>query len=177
MPRINADAGTLKATISPNDVGPMVCELRASYDGERTMPKSWRVAQLKAFDRMLTEGRELLCEGMHKDLHKSHFEGYMQEIAMMQQECYDTLKHLDGWMADEPVNTNLFNAPATSCVKSDPLGVVLILGAWNYNVLLTLQPLIGAIAAGNCAVLKPARRPYKLTHSCAHHDDTMNSMY
>ena len=62
---------------------------------------------------------------------------------MMQQECFDALAHLDAWMADEAVNTNLFNAPASSSVKSDPLGVVLILGAWNYNVLLTLQPLIG----------------------------------
>ena len=111
----------------------MIGGLRASFVSEKTMSKEWRVGQLNALDRMLTDGREALCEGMYQDLHKSHFEGYMQEIAMMQQEIYDALAHLDHWMGEELVNTNLFNAPASSCVRSDPLGVVLILGAWNYK--------------------------------------------
>ena len=58
-------------------------------------------------------------------------------------------------MEDEIVGTGLMNAPATSLIQKDPLGVVLILGAWNYNVLLTIQPIIGAIAAGNCVCVKP----------------------
>lgn len=56
----------------------------------------------------------------------------MQQLAMLQQEVYDVLQHLDEWMSDEYVSTNMFNVPATSCVQKDPLGVVLCIGAWNY---------------------------------------------
>jgi aldehyde dehydrogenase (NAD+) len=56
----------------------------------------------------------------------------MQQIQMLQQEIYDTLQHLDEWMADEYVSTNMFNTPATSSIQKDPLGVVLCMGAWNY---------------------------------------------
>ena len=167
MPKINEAASTLEATIAPEEIPGMVGDLRTQFNAEKTLSIEWRLSQLQAFDRMLTEGREQLCQGMHADLHKSHFEGYMQEIAMMQQECYDVQKHLHSWMSDEAVNTNLFNAPASSCIKSDPLGVVLILGAWNYNVLLTLQPLIGAIAAGNCVVLKPGSYSVESGHAMA----------
>lgn len=133
----------------------MVAGLRAQFNADVTKSKKWRLDQLRALDKMLIEGKDELSAGMKSDLNTAPFSAYMQEIAMCQQEIYDTIQSLDEWMADEVVPTNLFNAPAESIIKKDPLGVALVLGAWNYNVLLSLQPLIGAIAAGNCAILKP----------------------
>lgn len=155
MPRPNEDAGSLVATVTPVEISGIVGELRAAFDSDKTRSKGWRVSQLEALDRLLTEGRDELCAAMHDDLHKSHFEGYLQELALCQQEIYDTLKHLDEWMADEVVGSGLLLAPATSMVQKDPLGVVLVLGSWNYPMLLSIHPMIGAIAAGNCVVLKP----------------------
>ena len=63
----------------------------------------------------------------------------MQQLGMLQQEVYDVLQHLDEWMSDESVSTNMFNVPATSCIQKDPLGVVLAIGAWNYVRLYYLQ--------------------------------------
>ena len=158
MPAPNPQASAHAATatsVRPEDIPEVCAALRASFDGGVPQRRDWRLAQLRALDRLLVEGRGELCEGMLLDLHKSKFEGYMQEIALVRQEVFDAIAHLDGWMADEAVGTNLFNVPARSVVRPDPLGVVLVLGAWNYNVLLSLQPLVGALAAGNCVVVKP----------------------
>ena len=114
----------------------------------------------------MLEDEETLADltgAMYKDTHKDSFEGWMQEINIMQHDLYNTLDHLEEWMQPEKRATNLFNAPAWSQVNKDPLGVALIIGAWNYNTLLTLQPMIGAIAAGNCTILKPGNYA---EHSC-----------
>mmetsp|Transcript_9371 Transcript_9371/g.15286 ORF Transcript_9371/g.15286 Transcript_9371/m.15286 type:complete len:521 (+) Transcript_9371:1762-3324(+) len=155
MPRPTESASAHSASASPEEIQEMVAHLRYNFETDKTRSKAWRLAQLNGLNKMLTEGRDELCQGLFDDLHRSKFEGYMQEIALCQQEIYDAIQHLDEWMADEYVGTGLFNAPAQSMVQKDPLGVVLVLGAWNYNILLTLQPLIGAVAAGNCVIVKP----------------------
>jgi aldehyde dehydrogenase (NAD+) len=83
---------------------------------------------------------------------RSHFQC---QVNLIEQEINEALEHLDHWMADDRVSTNLFNVPAVSCVKKDPLGVALVLGAWNYPVMLGLHPVVGAVAAGNCVMIKP----------------------
>jgi len=155
MPKPNEQAGSLEASVQPEEIPGIVQGLRDAFNKNKTRSREWRLGQLQALERMITEGREELCAAMHKDLHKSHFEGYMQEMALVRAEIFDAIQHLDEWMADEPVGSGLLNAPAVSVVQKDPLGVVLVLGAWNYNVLLSLQPTIGAIAAGNCVLMKP----------------------
>ena len=133
-----------------------VASMRNVFKTEKTCSASWRKGQLKALLRLLREGKDELCEAMKKDLHKSMFEGYMTEINMVENECYNALYHLDDWMAPQSKSTNLYNVPSTaSSVYNDPMGVVLIMGAWNYNVVLTLEPLVGALAGGNCVLLKP----------------------
>jgi len=143
MPRPNEQAGSLEASIPASQVASVVQELRDTYNSDKTRSKGWRLSQLNALNRMLTEGRSELCAAMHDDVHKSDFEGFLQEIAFCQNEIYETIQELDHWMADEVVGTGLFNAPAKSMVQKDPLGVCLVLGAWNYNVLLSLQPVSG----------------------------------
>jgi acyl-CoA reductase-like NAD-dependent aldehyde dehydrogenase len=138
------------------DLSSTVAELRRTFESEKTLDLEWRRAQLRAFQRMITEGRGELCAAMRADLNKSEFEGYMTEINMAEMECAHALAHLDEWCAPENKSTNLFNVPSMSSeVRPQPFGVVLIMGAWNYNVVLSLCPLVPALAGGNCVLLKP----------------------
>lgn len=102
----------------------------------------------------MKECRQELAAALKTDLHKSATEAYITEIGLVEQEIEFILDHLDEWMKPECVSTNLLNLPGSSWIYSDPLGVVLIIGAWNYPVYLSLMPLVGAIAGGNCAVVK-----------------------
>lgn len=89
-------------------------------------------------------------------LKKSAEESWVTEVGFLIAEINHTLKHLHRWMKPEKVSTNLVNLPGKSSIYKEPLGVVLIIGPWNYPLQLLLTPLVGAIAAGNCAVLKPS---------------------
>jgi acyl-CoA reductase-like NAD-dependent aldehyde dehydrogenase len=143
-------------SIKPSEIQDAVRDLRVEFATGKTLSESWRRSQLEALLKMLQEGRGELCEAMKRDLNKSHFEGYMTELNMVEMECSHALAHLSDWMKPEWKTSNLFNIPTLySQVKHDPLGVVLVMGAWNYNIVLTLTPLIGAIAGGNCVMLKP----------------------
>lgn len=165
MPLPNETASTVSANVTVEEIPGIVAKLRATFNTDKTRSKTWRVSQLRALDRLLTEGREELARSLFEDMHCSPFEAWMQQIAMLQQEIFDVIQHLDEWMADEAAGTNLFNFPARSVVKKDPLGVCLCIGAWNYNILLTLSPVIGAIAAGNCVLIKPGSYAYHSSHA------------
>jgi aldehyde dehydrogenase (NAD+) len=130
MPRPNQNAGSLAASIQPEEIAPMMVDLRASFNNDLTRSRSWRISQLDALSTMITECHDELCDAVWKDLHKDKFQVFIQELALIHQEIYDAKKHLDTWMADETVGTGLMNAPGTSLIQKDPLGVVLVLGAW-----------------------------------------------
>jgi aldehyde dehydrogenase (NAD+) len=140
---------------NPSDVPAIVADLRKTFNSDHTLSKSWRLTQLKALKKMLVDEAHVFQEASIKDLQRSHFEHRLVDIQSVINEANFCIRHLDEWMADSKRATNLISLPARSLIKHDPLGVVLIIGAWNYNVTLSLQPLCGAIAAGNCAVLKP----------------------
>lgn len=98
---------------------------------------------------------QLKC-ALYEDLHKSPSESYMTEIAMTKAELNYCIRHLGNWMRREHVKTGLANFHAKSFTVAEPYGVALVMAPWNYPVLLCLEPLINAIAAGNCVVLKPS---------------------
>eukprot|EP00668_Euglena_longa_P011624 GGOE01014033.1.p1 GENE.GGOE01014033.1~~GGOE01014033.1.p1 ORF type:complete len:526 (+),score=153.60 GGOE01014033.1:161-1579(+) len=102
----------------------------------------------------MTECRDELCDGIWKDLHKDAFQGYMTECTIVESEIQLFLDHLHEYMQPEAKATDLLNQPASSFVHREPLGVALIIGAYNYPVMLSLSPLVGCIAAGNCALIK-----------------------
>ena len=83
-------------------------------------------------------------------------EGFVTEIALVRAEIDYTLRHLDGWLRPEKVHVPVKQQPGKARIHRDPLGVVLIIGPWNYPIQLVLAPLVGALAAGNAAVLKPS---------------------
>ena len=138
------------------DAPALVADLRATFATGRTRDAAWRTAQLRALRRMLAEQEEALLEALRTDLGKPAIEAFLTEIAFVRAEVDVTLKHLRRWMRPERVGIPVKQQPGRARIHRDPLGVVLIIGPWNYPVQLLLAPLVGAIAAGNCAVLKPS---------------------
>ncbi len=130
--------------------------LRGTFRSGRTKPYEWRVAQLRSLRKLLVEKESEIDQALWKDLRKSHFEAVVSEQGLVIGEIDFALKHLSEWMRPERVSTPWIDQPGTCRIVADPLGVVLIIGAWNYPVNLLLAPLVGALAAGNVAVLKPS---------------------
>ncbi|PYH45955.1 aldehyde dehydrogenase [Aspergillus saccharolyticus JOP 1030-1] len=131
--------------------------VRATFASGRTKSKSWRRQQLKRLWWMLEDHRPAILAALRADLHKSTEESTLVEIGIMQTDILYTLKKLDEWTADEkPTRLDPINLLGGTVVRTEPLGVTLIIGAWNCPVQLALQPLIGAIAAGCAAIVKPS---------------------
>ena len=131
--------------------------LRETYKSGKNQPLEWRRKQLRALKRMFDERSLDFENALHKDLRKSPVESYLTEIGLLSLEIDHALRELEDWSRPLEVSTPVFLQPAKSQVIFEPFGVVLIMGAWNYPLLLTIGPLICAIAAGNAAVVKPPR--------------------
>ena len=115
-----------------------------------------RKALLWLWDSLQRHEKELLA-ALWEDLGKSEYEAYATEIAMVYSELRYMLRHLRSLAKPRRVHTPAANFPAKSMIYREPYGVVLIMSPWNYPVQLTLVPLIGALACGNCAVVKPSK--------------------
>ena len=142
--------------IEPVHYPSMVTKLRDSFDRGLTRPLGWRRAQLGAMSRMLRENEKSIAQALAKDLAKPGQEVYLGELSLLFSEIRHARRQLRRWARPRRVHTPLVGQPARSWVQPEPLGVVLIMGAWNYPVQLVLSPLIPALAAGNCAVVKPS---------------------
>lgn len=133
-----------------------VTELRRVFDRGTTKPYAWRLRQLKALKQLLVERGGELERALRTDLGKSGTESQLTEIGLIVAELDHTIRHLRGWLRPKRVAVPVALAPATAKVVSEPLGVVLVIGPWNYPVQLCLGPVIGALAAGNTIALKPS---------------------
>jgi aldehyde dehydrogenase (NAD+) len=129
----------LTAAVKPNS---------RSYD--------WRVAQLNALKRLLTENEKALLAALWKDLHKPPFECAATEQGFVITEINHALRYLASWMKPERHFAPIYNQPGRCETRFDSRGLVLIIGAWNYPIQLLFAPLVAAIAAGNSAILKPS---------------------
>lgn len=142
--------------MAAEDIPQMVEALRASFDAGQTRSHTWRDRQLRRMRDMLRENEAALGDAMKEDLGKSHFDCWLSELNVLCDEIDFSRKHLRSWMRPERVATPIHLQPASCTILREPLGVVLVLGAWNYPIQLTLAPAIAAIAAGNCVLLKPS---------------------
>lgn len=131
--------------------------LRLTFLSGKTKPLSWRRTQLLALLRMFEEREEEYNAALKADLRKSDFECYATEIGFLQREIGHALDDLGKWASPRKTPSPVFLQPSVSHVIFEPLGVSLIMGAWNYPLQLTIGPLVAAIAAGNAAVIKPPR--------------------
>jgi aldehyde dehydrogenase (NAD+) len=120
------------------------------------MPLAWRLSQLDALEHFLTEREGDIVEALRKDLGKPETEALLSEVRMIVGEVRLTRKRLRSWMKPERVRTPLVAMPGRSYIYREPLGLVLIIAPWNYPFQTAVLPLVGALAAGNCVVLKPS---------------------
>ncbi|XP_056296591.1 aldehyde dehydrogenase, dimeric NADP-preferring-like isoform X2 [Pseudoliparis swirei] len=122
----------------------------------RTRPLEFRLQQLHALQRMITEKEAEISTALKQDLNRSQYDTPLLELIGIENEIKLALEKLREWAAPRSVERSLFTISDEVYVQPEPLGVVLIIGAWNYPWAVTLQPLVGAIAAGNAAVVKPS---------------------
>ena len=129
-------------------------QMRRYYDSGITKSYAFRRSQLIKLRDAIRKYEKQFEKALYTDLKKSPEECWVTETGFLLAEINNTIKSLKNWMQTEQVSTNLVNIPSSSFVMKEPLGVVLIIGPWNYPLQLLFTPLCGAIAAGNCAVLK-----------------------
>lgn len=136
----------------------IVASQRNYFRGNQTLDLNYRLKMLRRLRDAIKMYEEELVEALHKDLNKSYEEAFMTEISIVLGEIENFQKNLARWAAPSKKTTPLKLFPSRSEVITEPLGVALIIAPWNYPVQLLLNPLVGAIAAGCTAVLKPS--PY-----------------
>ena len=121
----------------------------------KTRSERWRRDQLQTLSNLLDNHQQEILDALHQDLGKPPTEAFFEIIAV-KQEIKVVQKNLSNWMKAKKINVPVSLRPAQAFIQPDPLGCILIIGPWNYPFSLTLQPLVGALAAGNTAVLKPS---------------------
>lgn len=145
------------------DYTSLVAGQRAYFKAGHTRPVSWRVEQLNAIKTMIDESRDAMYEALWHDLRRNKTEADLLDVDWSIREADYALDHLHEWMKPEHIPTPLLMKPGHVRVRWDPLGVTLTIGAWNEPYMLTIGPLVAAIAAGNTAVLKPS----EICEACA----------
>jgi acyl-CoA reductase-like NAD-dependent aldehyde dehydrogenase len=142
--------------MSTSDFGALVSGHRKYFQSGATRSAKWREEQLIALRAMMEDHAEDFYDALWSDLHRNRVDSDWTDVKYITSEVNHTLAHLRRWMRSLPVRTPLVLAPSRTQVRFDPLGVCLIIGTWNYPVMLTLSPLIAAISGGNAAVIKPS---------------------
>ena len=142
--------------MNPDVMQQKLQRLRAFYESGTTQTLAWRKQQLQLLKNAILKYEQPLYDALYSDLKRSAEESWVTELGVAIAEINLALRHLHSWMKRKKVKTNLVNLPSSSFIIHEPLGVVLIISPWNYPLQLLFTPLIGAIAAGNCVVLKPS---------------------
>ncbi|CAN8302703.1 unnamed protein product [Cochlearia groenlandica] len=138
------------------DATDLMTELRRSFDTGVTRGYEWRISQLKKLLVICDNHETEIVSALDTDLGKPELESSVYEIALLRNSIKLALKELKNWMKPDKAKTSLTTFPASAEIVSEPLGVVLVISAWNYPFLLSIDPVIGAISAGNAVVLKPS---------------------
>ncbi len=147
---------TAQGTATPTPIPEVVARLRATFRSGRTRPLSWRRRQLEALERMMTECEAEFSAALSDDLGRPELDAWLADLAPVAAEAAYARKRLRRWTRRRRVGLPVSVMPGSAWYQYEPLGVVLVIGPFNYPVHLVLAPLVGAIAAGNCAVLKPS---------------------
>ncbi|WP_284037796.1 aldehyde dehydrogenase [Neobacillus sp. 114] len=150
-PLLNENEGGTKENYSF-----LVNKQKAFFRKEQTKNISFRLAALKKLKDAIKVNEQEIMAAIKEDLNKSELDAYAAEIGFVLAELTFTIKNLSSWVKVKSVKTPMTHFGSTSYIYSEPYGVALIIAPWNYPFQLAIAPLIGAIAAGNCAVLKPS---------------------
>lgn len=142
--------------MSNDTMSSLIQKQKHFYKSGMTRPLAYRLEQLKKLRDALTANEKRIIEALNNDLNKSEFEAFSTEIGIVYEELAFTLKHLRRWMAPKRVRTALTHIGSRGRIIPEPYGTALIIAPWNYPFQLAVSPLIGALAAGNTALLKPS---------------------
>ena len=160
-PRTKSTTTNSTKTVEPGssngslDFSKLVADHRAYFLSGATRPAEWRESQLIALRSMLKDHAEDFYAALWSDLRRNRIEADLVDVKCTTSEIDHVTCSFPAFDKPVPISTPLQLAPSHGEVRFDPLGVGLIIGTWNYPVMLTLQPLVAAISAGNCAVIKP----------------------
>src|ERR1700694_3197899 len=139
-----------------SDSGQLLADLRRVFASGRTRPLRWRLDQLRGIERLVEERESEIAAALAADLGRSAVEAWLGDVASTKAEAAFARKHLKKWMRRRRASLPASQLPGRAWGQYDPLGVVWVIGPWNYPVYLSLAPLVAAVAAGNCAVIKPS---------------------
>lgn len=134
----------------------LIAAQRQFFASGATKSYEFRIEQLQKLKDAIAQYEEKILAALYADLHKPRFEGVITDVAFNVAEVTTAMKNLRRWMRPQKVATDASTFPSSAKIIPEPLGIVLVIGAWNYPFQLTIGPLVGAIAAGNCAILKPS---------------------
>jgi acyl-CoA reductase-like NAD-dependent aldehyde dehydrogenase len=138
------------------DIASIVKEVDATFKSRKTQPIEWRKEQLKQLWRLLDEHNDDLLEALHKDSSKLAMESQAFDISPVKGDILHMLAKLDEWLAPEVVDVPSPYENWQPTIYKQPKGTVVVISPWNYPVVLTLLPLIGVIASGDTAIIKPS---------------------
>jgi aldehyde dehydrogenase (NAD+) len=156
------------------DLAALIARQRACFRAGFTRSLDFRRTQLEKLRAALETREPLLFDALQADLRKSPYHAYATEIGLVHSEIRHAQRQLPAWLKPRRVGTPLISWPARGFIRPEPYGVALIIGPWNYPLQLLLLPLVGAIAAGNCAVLKPSEFA---PHTAAALDDLIRATF
>ncbi len=145
----------------------LISKQRQFFNTNQTKDIDFRIEKLKRLKQAILEHEAALKKALKADLGKPEFETYTTEVALCLEEINYTLKYIKSWTKPKKIATSFIYLPASAKVYFEPLGVVLIIGTWNYPLQLIISPLVGAIAAGNCAILKASEVAANTSHLLA----------
>ncbi|KDE13216.1 aldehyde dehydrogenase family protein [Rhodococcus aetherivorans] len=144
-------------TITSTDTSTeLLTRLRKAYATGRTRDAGWRIRQLRGIEKLADEREAEIAAALQEDLGRNAVEAWLGDVASTRAEAAYARKRVRRWMLPRPKSLSINQFPALGWVQYEPMGVVLIIAPWNYPVYLTLGPLVAAVAAGNCAVIKPS---------------------
>ncbi|MBD7915029.1 aldehyde dehydrogenase [Clostridium sp. Sa3CUN1] len=138
------------------NINQILKEQKDFFYSDLTKNIDFRIKTLKKLKNIIKENEEEIMIALNKDLKKSSFESFATEIGMVYDEINLHLKNLKTWAKKEKIKTSLVYFPSKGYIYKEPYGVVLIIGPFNYPFQLIISPLIGAISAGNCSIIKPS---------------------
>jgi aldehyde dehydrogenase (NAD+) len=133
----------------------LVCKQRNFFQTGQTKDIGFRLEKLRSLKQVVIEHKQAILQALSADLHKPIFESYLTEISTIKEIDY-AIKNIKNWIKPKKAAVSFEFFPYSARIQPEPLGVVLIISPWNYPFHLMIAPLVGAIAAGNCAILKPS---------------------
>lgn len=142
--------------MAKKDIQQKLKNLSAFFMTGRTLDVEFRKIALKNLKTSIRKNEELIVKALHADLKKPEFESYAGEIGFLYSEIDHAMKNVGRWSKPEKKRMSILNFPSTGMIYREPYGTVLIIGPWNYPFQLVFAPLVGAISAGNCSLIKPS---------------------